>query len=130
MKNFQRLMAALVVSCVQFAAYAEERAIEEIVVTATKRDTTVMEVPASVTAFTAEQLEEREIESVLDLNGNAAIMIEQPPPIAPANHANHAEGASSYLFTRDGVNCSQFGMNCSRFRCGELLLCTFVRWRE
>lgn len=26
------------------------------------------------------------------LNGNAAIMIEQPPPIAPANHANHAEG--------------------------------------
>ena len=29
-----------------------------------------MEVPASVTAFTAEQLEEREIESVLDLNVN------------------------------------------------------------
>ena len=28
----------------------------------------------------------------IDLNGNAAIMIEQPPPIAPANHANHAEG--------------------------------------
>ena len=44
--------------------------IEEIVVTATKRDTTLMEVPASVTAFTTEQLQAREIESVLDLNVN------------------------------------------------------------
>ena len=44
--------------------------IEEVVVTATKRETTVMEVPASVTAFTPEQLEERKIEGVLDLNVN------------------------------------------------------------
>ncbi len=70
MKNFQRLMVGLVVSCVQLAVCAEERVIEEVVVTATKRETTVMEVAASVTAFTAEQLEEREIESFLDLNLN------------------------------------------------------------
>ena len=44
--------------------------IDEIVVTATKRDTTLMEVPASVTAFTTEQLQARGIESVLDLNVN------------------------------------------------------------
>ena len=70
MRNFQRLMVALVVSFVQLTVYAEERVIEEIVVTATKRETTVMEVPASVTAFTPEQLEERKIEGVLDLNVN------------------------------------------------------------
>ena len=51
-------------------AHAQDAVIEEIVVTATKRDTTVMDVPASVTAFTGETLETREIEGFMDLNVN------------------------------------------------------------
>ncbi len=68
-------LAGLVIGSSAHAQAGDENAqnasvVEEIVVTATKRETTVMEVPASVTAFTAEQLEEREIESFLDLNVN------------------------------------------------------------
>ena len=70
MRNFQRLMVGLVLVCLQSTVHAQDQVIEEVVVTATKRDTTVMEVAASVTAFTAEQLEEREIDSFLDLNVN------------------------------------------------------------
>ena len=66
----QQFMVGLVLVLGQFTVQAQEQLIEEIVVTATKRDTTVMEVPASVTAFTGEHLEAREIDSVLDLNVN------------------------------------------------------------
>ena len=71
MRFLQRLILGLALVCVHLTVHAQDRVIEEIVVTATKRDTTVMDVAASVTAFTAEQLAEREIESVLDLNVNA-----------------------------------------------------------
>ena len=70
MKSFQRPMVGLVISCLQSAVYAEEHSIEEITITATKRETTIMDVAASVSAFTPEQLEERKIEGVLDLNVN------------------------------------------------------------
>ena len=50
--------------------YAQSVVIEEIVVQATKRTSTVMDVPASITAFTGETLEDREITGVLDLNIN------------------------------------------------------------
>ena len=66
----QQFMVGLVLVFGQFTVQAQEQLIEEILVTATKRDTTVMEVPASVTAFTGEHLEAREIDSVLDLNVN------------------------------------------------------------
>ena len=68
-------LAGLVIGSSAVAQTGDENSqgagvVEEIVVTATKRETTVMEVPASVTAFTTEQLQAREIESVLDLNVN------------------------------------------------------------
>ena len=66
MRFLQRLILGLALVCVHLTVHAQDRVIEEIVVTATKRDTTVMDVAASVTAFTAEQLAEREIESVLE----------------------------------------------------------------
>ncbi|MDE2930668.1 MAG: TonB-dependent receptor [Chloroflexota bacterium] len=51
-------------------ALSNSQVLEEIVVTATKRDSTVMDVAASVTAFSPEVLEEREIGGVDDLNIN------------------------------------------------------------
>ena len=66
-KVIKRLMVGLVVSCVQLPAYAEERAIEEVVVTATKRETTVMDVPASLTAFSEDEIDLTEITNNRDL---------------------------------------------------------------
>ncbi|MYH15082.1 MAG: TonB-dependent receptor [Gammaproteobacteria bacterium] len=47
---------------------AQERELEEIVVTATRRDNNIMDVPASVTAFGSETLENRQLREVVDLN--------------------------------------------------------------
>ena len=66
MRNFQQLTVGLASVCLALTVNAAE--IEEIVVTATKRDTTVMDVAASVSAFTSGQLDERSIESFEDLN--------------------------------------------------------------
>ena len=72
MKKALDFRCAVVVAGAFFlmTAHAQDAVIEEIVVTATKRDTTVMDVPASVTAFTGETLETREIEGFMDLNVN------------------------------------------------------------
>ena len=68
MKLVQRLFVGLALVCLQLSAHAEEQVIEEVLVTATKRDTDLMDVAASVTAFTSNQLDERGIESFEDLN--------------------------------------------------------------
>ena len=47
---------------------AEERLLEEVVVTAMRRDNNIMDVPASVTAFGSETLENRQLREVVDLN--------------------------------------------------------------
>ena len=44
-------------------------ALEEIVVTATRRTTNVQDLPLSVTAISAESLETQNIENVMDLTG-------------------------------------------------------------
>ncbi|CAM8628100.1 CirA Outer membrane receptor proteins, mostly Fe transport [Burkholderiales bacterium] len=49
-------------------AWAQEK-IEEVVVTAQKREQKVQDVPISITAITAQSIEDRAIESVQDLNG-------------------------------------------------------------
>ncbi|MDE0511887.1 MAG: TonB-dependent receptor [Gammaproteobacteria bacterium] len=64
--RFSVLLAGFVF---QVTGYAQT-AIEEVIVTATKRDTSVMDVAASVTAFTGEALNTLEIEGVNDLNIN------------------------------------------------------------
>ena len=53
------------------AAWAQENAagLEEVIVTATRRDTSVQDLPMSVTAISAEGLEVQNIENVMDLTG-------------------------------------------------------------
>ena len=50
-----------------FSANAEERAIEEIVVTATKRSESIQDVPIAVSAFTGEDLEARGVQDLYGL---------------------------------------------------------------
>lgn len=67
MKIFQRLFAGFALVCLQLNASAEEQVIEEIVVTATKRASSVMDIPASVTAFGEDKIALTEITSNDDL---------------------------------------------------------------
>ncbi len=50
------------------ASAGEPQAIEEIVVTATRRSQSLMDVPASITAFSDIRLEESKIQGIMDLN--------------------------------------------------------------
>ncbi|MFM1916695.1 MAG: hypothetical protein RJB01_210 [Actinomycetota bacterium] len=62
-------VVALTVSALfSSGAWAQEK-IEEVVVTAQKREQKVQDVPISITAITAQSIEDRGIESVQDLNG-------------------------------------------------------------
>ena len=67
MKFFQRLTVGLALVCVQLTVHAADQVIEEIVVMATKRESTVMEIPASVTAFDSDRIELKEMTSNNDL---------------------------------------------------------------
>jgi len=51
-------------------AWAQEK-VEEVVVTAQKREQKIQDVPISITAITAKAIEDRDVESVADLNGLA-----------------------------------------------------------
>ncbi len=51
----------------QGAASAADAGLEEIIVTARKRDENLQDVPISITAFTADSIEQRGIESVYDI---------------------------------------------------------------
>jgi iron complex outermembrane receptor protein len=51
------------------AAQAQELAIEEVVVTATKRPESVQDIPLAVTAFTGDQLEEAGVKDIRDIAG-------------------------------------------------------------
>lgn len=68
MSFIQRLNVGLALVCLTLTVQAEDQVIEEVLVTATKRESSVMDVAASVTAYSSEQLDERAIESFQDLN--------------------------------------------------------------
>ena len=69
MRKVRLTALALLISVSSLWSHAEPRdAIEEIVVTATKREASVMEVPASVTAFTSDVLDERKIRDLTEIN--------------------------------------------------------------
>ncbi len=50
-------------------AYAQDGALEEIVITATRRETDVQDVPLAVTALTGDSLQQQNIENLEDLTG-------------------------------------------------------------
>ena len=59
--------AVLSLFAVDMAAMAQDLALEEIVVTARKRDESIQDIPLSVAAFSAEQLREQQITDVEDV---------------------------------------------------------------
>ena len=68
MKTFQFIVGTLGL-CVVAMANAQERAIEEITVTATKRAESVQDIPLTVNAFTGAQLEEAGVKDIRDIAG-------------------------------------------------------------
>lgn len=65
---FAASMTALLVSSPTWAASADDGALEEIIVTAQKREQRLLDVPMAIAVLTADQLEQRGIESVQDLS--------------------------------------------------------------
>ena len=65
-----RVLPALIVSAYAAGAAAQE-VIETVIITAQKRSERIQDVPISITAITASQLEARRIEGIADLNAAA-----------------------------------------------------------
>ncbi len=61
-------VAALVAPALDMAAVAQTTTLEEIVVTARKREENLMEIPVSVTAFSQSQLDRADIDNPVDLS--------------------------------------------------------------
>ena len=62
-----KYLGLLAATLLAAAANAQERAIEEIIVTATKRAESVQDIPLSVNAFTGAQLEEAGVKDIRDI---------------------------------------------------------------
>ena len=62
-----RLMISLMVAGSLTVVHAQELAIEEVVVTATKREESIQDVPIAVSAFTGAQLEEAGVKDIRDI---------------------------------------------------------------
>jgi len=79
-------VAAAVATALAAPAMAQERVIEEITVTATKREMSVQDVPVSITAVSGSKLQELNITNVLDLGKTVPGLVinnsgNQPVPI-------------------------------------------------
>ena len=64
-----RYISLLAAAFCAVAANAQELAIEEVIVTATKRAESVQDIPLSVNAFTGAQLEEAGVKDIRDIAG-------------------------------------------------------------
>ena len=78
-KNLLASGAVLSLFAADMAVMAQDLALEEIVVTARKRDESIQDIPLSVTAFGAEQLREQQITDVED-------MLQFVPGVHMSNH--------------------------------------------
>ena len=66
--SLSMLVVLVAVSAIPLAPVAAETALEEIVVTAQRREQNLMDVPVAVTSYTGEMLEAAGVEDMLDLN--------------------------------------------------------------
>ena len=66
------LLAASAMTAISTAGFAQDQEVDEILVTATKRATSVQDVPISVTVVTPDQLENQGIASIKDLSSVAS----------------------------------------------------------
>lgn len=87
------------------AAQAQQDVIEEIIVTAQKREQSLQETPVSVTAFTAESIEARTMTNLQDINGfTPNLEINAGRPDGGASSASiyiRGVGQSDFLFPND-----------------------------
>ncbi|MGA1639417.1 MAG: TonB-dependent receptor, partial [Steroidobacteraceae bacterium] len=67
MKPVNRLVCLAVASVLSSTAYAQDLQLEEIVITATKREQTLQEAPISVAVTSAETIEQAQINDIADL---------------------------------------------------------------
>ena len=77
-KSIQFSALAVVMICLgsfSFQSYAQEGALEEIVVTAQKRSESMQDVPISIQVFTADEIERLNISNTIDLVRNVPNMI-------------------------------------------------------
>ena len=77
-KSIQFSVFAVVMICLgsfSFQSYAQEGALEEIVVTAQKRSESMQDVPISIQVFTADEIERLNISNTIDLVRNVPNMI-------------------------------------------------------
>ena len=72
------LAAAFTVSTGYEAAQAQEFSIEEITVTARKREENLQDIPLSITAFSADSLKQRNITTVYELSANTPNFVTTP----------------------------------------------------
>ncbi|MBP7705485.1 MAG: TonB-dependent receptor [Caulobacter sp.] len=85
-----------------FAQDSETVAVEEIVVTAQKRSENMQDVPVSVSAFTADSLQEKGVTNVLGLNN-----------LAPGLRVSSGDAAANPKIFIRGVGLSDFNPNSS-----------------
>lgn len=85
-------------------ALAEEVGLEEITVTARRRDESLMSTPVSVTAFTGEDLQQRQIERVHEIGAST-------PNLEFRNHANAGSSNSNAVVYIRGVGQSDFAVS-------------------
>ena len=77
MPKARRLCSYLLGGCFAFSAYAEDNYLEEIVVTGTKRDTSLQDTPLAVTTLTEGALEKTFL--VAFVGGNEWLANRVPP---------------------------------------------------
>lgn len=87
MKQYALILALLTFLPTSAIVMAEERSIEEIVVTATKREASIQDVPIAVSAFSGEDLESRGVQDLYGLQ-------EVSPSISVYNSNSNSNGAS------------------------------------
>ena len=115
-------LSAAVIGCIPFGASAQGQ-LEEIVVTATRRETDLQSTPLSIQAFTAEQLELGGITNGRDL-GIMVPNVVLNPSTGGAQSAFYVRGLPGVGLYIDGIWQDGFGfqqMNFSEFERVEVL---------
>lgn len=92
-------LLAAAICLVSTGVQAETIALEEIVVTAQKREQNLQDVPVAITAFTGDQLKEAVIKDVFDLQTNTpGLRVRQSQSNTTANFSIRGVGTSSQNF--------------------------------
>lgn len=102
MRQHLSILAVLTLLFAPAVTTAEERAIEEIVVTATKREASIQDVPIAVSAFTGEDLNAR---GVTDLYG-----LQEVSPSISIYNSNSNSGAASVRIRGVGTTGNNPGL--------------------